>query len=411
MSEMTNPSTQTIRSGPPAEASDAPRTIAISAALAVALLALFYAGVFVLPPVVRAVATHNLYNYRLTVEKAVAQGEYERALAVIERAARRLPRDIYFERPEFMYTWIGEIWQKQGDAGRSLDAFLQAQAWHFRNIALRGYLPTPKLIRDIIESYFALGRPEAAYHEARAALDFYPMLSAQILQTHKAHARQDLRIERDLALLDAKLGRYSESRSRLQQCLAGNAALPGVHYALGRIAELWQQSPQPAIAEYERELAINPFNENAAGRLAMLYPALHGGRPPDLAPFRARAKAALVAEFVGPAPGKALATFFSVGARVERTFELAQPGTALLNIRASSTPCDRLYGWVDVRLDGAHVQTLYLDGPEPFTHEVRVPIKTAGPHRLEIENLTDAMRPGEDRNAVIHAVRVYRVDS
>lgn len=382
-------------------------------ALTAALLVAFYVGVWLLPRVARKIAARSLYNYYETARRAVERGEYDRAVEVLERAARKIPRDLYFERPEYMYDWIGRIRRKQKRPELSLEAFLLAQKHYFRNVRLRGYLPPPRLVCDIIEDYFATGNPAGAYNEARIALDFYPMLADRFLRSHMRHAPKEAIAMRDLGRLEIKLKRLAVARDHLRASLKLDPALAESHYLLGRLAEV-ALSTASAVVEYEKELENNPFAFEAARRLFRLYAKM--GRDPSEQKRRLAAvrKRSLVVEFRPSNPSKPLASLWGVGARFGKRFELAEPAPVLISIAARSTPCYELFGWIEIRLDGRHLQTLYLD--EPFGdsgakyYALRPGRLDSGPHVLTIENLSDATDGTSDRNVFIHDIRIFRLD-
>ncbi|MCX8037186.1 MAG: tetratricopeptide repeat protein [Candidatus Sumerlaeia bacterium] len=373
-----------------------------------ALLLLFYAGVLVLPVFVRSLAARSLYNYRELSAAAAAEGNYDEAVAVIERAAREIPRDIYFERPEFMYERIGRIRKDQGRLAESLDAFLTAQAHFFRKIELQGYLPPPRLIREIIDAYFEVGNFAGAYHEARSAMDMYPPMKQQFIKAHTLHVMEDPRIMRDLGLLEAKLGQTASAIARLRQSLIRDPRIPESHYWLGRFNEE-QGLHEAAIADYRAELANHPFSENAYSRWIAVCETLKQDPAwpvTDRNTMRNRA----LAQFVNSLdPYEPVVSLFGVGSVYEQSFTLAEPGNVLCSILARSTPCQGLYGWIEFVLDGRHVQTVYMDSRDVVGYDIRLPNVEAGRHTFRIENLSDAMDATGDRNVFIYGVRFYRL--
>ena len=377
--------------------------------LTVTLLAVFYGGVWLLPRIARAVAARSLYNYRDQVRQALDREDYDGAVAVLRRAAREIPRDIYFERPEFIEDRIGQIRLQQGRTTESLQAFLSAQKGFFRNIELRGYFPPPRLVLDIIRGCFATGDPAGAHQEARIGMDFYPMMNAQLVQPHVDHSAADPRILRDLALLAATTGNYSLARDRLRKSLADDARTAESHYWLGRLDEM-QNLPGPAAKAYEAELAAFPYADNAYSRLLAIYQ--ETGR--DVQPLldrRETMRAKALAEFLPADPSKPLAGLLTVGSACEQTFELEQPARLLVNILAGSTPCHGLFGWVEITFDGRHVQNLYVCDPlskrNLLAHHVWLGRVEAGRHLLRIENLSDALDERDDRNVFIHNIRIF----
>ena len=387
------------------------RRLRIPLLVTVGALAAFYAGVALLPRLVRVVASRSLYNYRDLAAKAVARGDYERAVSVIERAAREIPRDIYFERPEFMFERLGRIRKDQGGHGaETLEAFLRAQASYFRNIGLRGYAPPPRLIRDIIQAYFEMDNPEGAYHEARFAMDLYPFFRQEFVKAHVVHCMEDARIMRDLGLLEIKQGLVPSGRERLRQSLVRDPRVPESHFWLGRLAEDTRQTSE-ALREYEAELANGPYNENAYVRLVALYDQLR--RDPAYVSYRCtETHNQAIAQYL-PKEGATggLAVLLAVREKIELPLDLAEPANLVFSIVANSTPCYDVYGWFDFTLDDRHIQTLYADSLEVRGYTVRVNGVEAGRHAFRIENLSDAAEGGEDRNVIIHNVRVYRLPS
>jgi hypothetical protein len=371
------------------------------------LLVVFYSGVRLLPRFVHAVASRSLYNYRERVNRAVARGDYDGAVAIIERASRVIPRDIYFERPEFMYDRIGRIRQQQGHTADALDAFLRAQAGFFRNIQLRGYYPTPRLIHDIIEAYFEMGNPAGAYNEARLALDLYPQLGDELLKPHSVHMMEDPSTMRDLGLLEFKRNMIISGRGRLRQSLVRDPRLVESHFWLGRSAQN-QGLLEEALAEYEAELVNCPYSENAFDGLLTAYRRLNRDTAPIIVrrdEMRAKAIAQHVSDKGSTVP---LRSFWGVGDKLELPLDPPQPGRILLSILAGSTPCYDVWGWLEVRLDGQHVQTLYVDSREPLTYCIWLKRVESGHHVLTFEDLSDATDGKDDRNVFIYNVRVYR---
>jgi len=385
------------------------RSLRIPVLITVGLLAAFYAGVGLLPRVVHALAARSLYNYRDLVDRAVARGDWDGAVAVIERAAREIPREIYFERPEFMYERLGRIRQEQGGhVAESLEAFLRAQACYFRNIRLQGYAPPPRLIRDIIRACFEMDNPEGAYHEARFAMDLYPLFRQEFLKGHLLHAMEDPRIMRDLGLLELKQGNLASGTDRLNQSLVRNPRLPETHYWLGRFAEDLQQ-PEKAVQEYEAELANWPYSENAYTRLVAIYEQLH--RDPAYINYRCNEvhQKALAQYPSATSTTGQLAALLIVGSKVELAFDLPEPGNLAFIIVANSTPCYDVWGWFEFALDDRHIQTIYADSPEVRGYTVQVNGVEAGHHTFRIENLSDAADGHDDRNVILYNVRVYRL--
>ena len=369
------------------------------------LLLVFYVGVWLLPGAIRGVAAQSIYNYRETVEQALARGDHDEAVAVLEHAARRVPRDIYFERPEFILDWIGRIRKEQGRAPESLAAFLRAQERYFRNIQLEGYLPPPRLVDEIIDAYFETGNRAGAYNEARAAMDFYPMLADRFLAAHRSRSANDPQIMRDLGLLEIKMGWLPAGRNSLRQSLARQPYPADSHFWLGFLHEQ-QGSLASAIDEYEAELANSPCAENALAQLIRLYDQTDRDKA-HLARQRRAMHSKAIAQYISDDPSKPLASLWGVASKSQRTFDLSKPGRLLVNIRAHSTPCRSVYGWFEVSLDGKHVQTVYADHREPRTHTVRLDGVEAGRHELLIENLSDARTEKEDRNVFIDEIRIY----
>jgi len=384
------------------------RAFYVCGAVTVVLLVLFYAGVALLPHFVRAVVSRSIYNYRRTAEEAIARGDYDGAVEVIERAARQVPRDIYFERPEFMYEWIGRIRKSQGRTTESLEAFLKAQAAYFRNIQLHGYFPPPKLIDEIVEAYLAKGNIEAAYHELRAAMDFYPIISRRFLKPFKQHLAESPRIARDLALLEMKTGDLASARNHLLESLRRDPKIEGSHFALGLLAEGRLTTPV-AVSQYKAELNNFPYAENAYSRLAAIYRRLGSDTGPLLA-RRDRMRSQAVATFLPKGSSKRLAALFTINSKWTGEFDLAEGGNILVNILANSTPCNDIYGWVEIALDGRHVQTLYVDDRHPVTYHIRIGGVGPGRHTLRVSNLTDATAEGADRNTFLYNIRVFRLD-
>lgn len=384
----------------------------LGAAIAAVLLAAFYAAILILPSATRALLGRSIYNYRALAEQALARGDYDGAVAQIERAAREVPRDIYFERPEFMFEWIGLIRRRQNRPVESLEAYLEAQRLCFRNISLRVYYPSVPLVREIVRGYIATNNFEGACQELRAAMDLYPMVGTELLHFHeKATSRTAAgRRARDLARLDIKILNVESARSRLQNSLNLDPKLPGAHYWLGYTAELRTNTSNTAVAEYRRELANDPLCEEALIAINRLVRP-GAGASTDALKGLPDGRKNLVAEFASPQPGKPLATLLQVGSKVQSQFHLDRPGKVQFNIRAASTPCDEVFGWIEVRLDGRHVQTVYVDDKQARTYEVIATVDQAGTHQLELNNLTDARVGKKDRNVVIQRIRVHRLDS
>lgn len=389
------------------------RSLWISIGITAGLLVVFYTAVWVAPPLIRAVFSRSIDNYDLLAKQAIERGDPDAAVEILERAAREIPREVYFERPEFMYDWIGRIRKDQGKADLGLAAFLRAQQGFFRNIRLRGYLPPPRLIDDIVEAYFLLDNPAGAYNETRVAMDFYPTQHMRFLNRYKEHSEKSASVLRDLAALQIKARRLAEARTGLIQALATEPTLPEAHYWIGRLLEV-QGKPAAAVPEYEQELTVNPFNENAVHRLSILGPQLRR-RVPVLDQVEIKRKAAKVAEFLPEESGKPLASLFGLDASLERKFEWPEAGPAFVNIAAHSTPFDGIFGWVEIRVDDRHLQNLYLDGDgldqdgtQTRTYSVFLGNLEAGAHTLRIENLSDGRDENNDRNTFIHSIRVFR---
>jgi tetratricopeptide (TPR) repeat protein len=372
-----------------------------------ALLVLFYLGVFLLPRFVHWVAARSLYNYRDRANEAIVRGDYDGAVAVIERAAREIPRDIYFERPEYMLDWIGRIRKQEARTTESLQAFLRAQANYFRNIDLRGYFPPTRLIHDIIESYFTLKNFGGVYAEARLALDLYPMVKDQFLKPHTNHQADNPIILRDAGVLCIKTGRVADAQARLRQSLADNPRLPDSHYWLARIEEE-KRSTDSAVREYEAELAVNPYGENALLRLIRM----RSGTEFDTAPLARRLdkiRSLALAEYSIPTTTSIpLASLWGIGSKLELTLNLPQPGPLVFNVLAWSTPCYGLYGWLEFTLDDRHIQNVYVESQEPRVYSVYVDRVEAGPHSFRLDVLSDASDGKEDRNTFIQSICVYR---
>jgi len=383
------------------------RLLGLSLSITVGLLILFYVGVWLLPRFVHWVAARSLYNYRDLAEQAIARRDYDGAVAVIERASREIPRDIYFERPEYMFDWIGRIRKQQGRTAESLQAFLRAQASFFLNIQLRGYLPPIRLIQDILEGYFVTGNPAGAFEEARVALDLYPMLKDRFLQPHSQRVTSGPLFARDMGILYLKAGRTVEGQARLRESLQKNPRLPDSHFWLGRIEEDLR-SANTAIREYEAELAVNAFAENALLRLIHLGNQTHSDTA-SLAQRLDQLHSLAFVEYLPDAPGEPLASLWGIGSKLQLAFTLPEPSDLLVNILARSTPCFGLYGWVEFILDGRHVQNVYVDSLELQVYAVRLNHVEAGRHIFRIEVLSDATDGQADRNTFIHNIRIYRL--
>ena len=397
-----------MRADAPFSLSRASRTLRVPLLVTALLLAAFYAGVRLLPGVVHAVASRSLYNYREMVDRAAASGDFEGAVAIIERASRAIPRDIYFERPEFMFDRIGRIRQQQGRQAEALDAFLKAQTGFFRNIQLRGYYPPPRLIHDIIEAYFEIGNPAGAYNEARLALDLYPQISDEILKPHAVHMMEDSSTMRDLGLLEIKRNIVIAGRGRLRQSLVRDPRLVESHFWLGRSAQD-QGLLTEALTEYEAELANCPYSENAFNGLIAVYRQLNRDAGPILQrrhEMHAKAIAQHVSDKGTTVP---LRAFWGVPDKLEVPLDPAQPGKILVSVLAGSTPCYDVWGWLDVRLDGQHLQTLYVDSREPLAYEIWLKRVESGHHVLTFEDLSDATDGKNDRNVFIYSLRVFSV--
>jgi hypothetical protein len=219
---------------------------------------------------------------------------------------------------------------------------------------------------------------------------------------------------RDLGRLQIKVNKREDAHRSLANSLAGDARPFGSHYWLGRLAEAEGQL-EAAVQEYERELEDHPFAENARRRLLPLLGQL--GR--DASAFTeksAAARAAPVAEFLPDKPGEPLALFTGIDASWEGTFQQAETADILVNVSAWSTPFDGVYGWVEVLLDGRHIQTLYV-APDPLepdtsraqTFHIRLNEVEPGPHTLRILNLSDGMDEKADRNTLFHRIRIHRL--
>jgi len=383
------------------------RLVRSSLIITAGLVVAFYLGVWLLPRFVHWIAARSLYNYRDQAEQALARRDYDGAVAVIERASRGIPRDIYFERPEFMYDWIGRIRKEQGHTSDSLQAFLRAQAKYFVNIQLRGYLPPPRLIRDIIEGYFATNNPAGAYEEARAAVDFYPMLRDRMTEPHGKRVTGGPVIMRDTAILYIKTKRSTEGEARLRQSLDLHPQLPDSHFWLGWLAEQ-SHSTETAVREYEAELAVNPYGENALLRLIHLS----NDARSDTASLAQRLDgmhSLAFTEYLPPTPSAPLVTLWGIGSKFEPAFDLSERANLLFNILARSTPCYGLYGWFEFTLDGRHIQNVYVESEEPRVYGVRVTGVEAGHHVFRLEALSDATEGETDRNTYIHSIRIYRL--
>lgn len=385
-----------------------------SALMVAALLVAFYLWVWLLPRAVRLVAGRSIHNYRQMAEEALARKDGEGAIAIIQEARGRIPRGIYFERPEFMDDWIGRIRLEQGQVAESLEAFLRAQKGFFQNIELRGYLPPPRLVGDIIKGYFATGNLAGAYNEACVGLEFYPMMQTRFLQPYHDRADKDGRVMRDLGLLALATDRLSLARDRLQRALRRDSAIPEAHYWLGRLREAEGDS-RSGTTEYQAELSAFPYAANALARLIAITRGA-GGDVRSFLETRQRMHEKAVAEFLPADRSQPLAGLLTIRAACEQAFELDAPGRLLVNILADSRPCHGLFGWVEVTLDGRHIQTLYIRDPlskskrAPLTYHVWLDRVTAGRHVLRIENLTDAADGSADRNVFIHTIRIYRLD-
>lgn len=382
------------------------RSVGVSVLLTAGLLAVFYSGVWALPRIVHRIAARSLYNYRDQAEAAIALDNYDGAVGIIERASREIPRDIYFERPEYMYDWIGRIRKQQGQTTESLHAFLRAQVFFFHNIQLRGYFPPSRLIHDILEGYFAADNFGGAYEEVRAAFSFYPMLKDQFLGAHAGRQLRHPVIMRDTGLLYIQAGRVAEGQARLRDALTRDSRLPDAHLALGRLDEQ-KCSTDSAVREYEAELAVNPCAEEALLQLIRL-----GNRTDtDTAPLAARLaemRSHTLAEYVPTTTSVPLASLWGIGSKLELALNVPEPSPLVFNILARSTPCYGLYGWLEFTLDGRHVQNLYVDSLETRVYPVRAKRIEAGPHRFRIEVLSDATDGAHDRNTFIESIRVYR---
>jgi hypothetical protein len=115
-----------------------------------------------------------------------------------------------------------------------------------------------------------------------------------------------------------------------------------------------------------------------------------------------------LAAFTSRDSAKPLAALLGVQSSVEQTFESQASGDLLVAILASSTPCYDIWGWIEVRLDDRHIQTVYLDDTQPWVYFVPLRKVAAGSHTLSIHNLTDAMDDsGHDRNSLIYAIHIY----
>ena len=382
------------------------RLVGIALIITAGLLIVFYSGVRLFPRFAHWVAARSLYNYRDLAEQAIARGDYDGAVAVIERASREIPRDIYFERPEYMYDWIGRIRKQQDRTADSLQAFLRAQANFFLNIHLRGYLPPTRLIHEIIEGYFATDNPAGAYEEARVALDFYPMLKDQFLAPHAGRQAGNPLIVRDTGRLYIKAGE-DEGPERLRQSLVENPRLPNSHLWLGRVEEE-RGSTDLAVTEYEAELAVNPYAENALLRLIRM----RSGTNSDTASLAQRLDkmhSLASTQYLPTTPSVPLASLWGIGSKLELSFGLPESGKILFNILARSTPCFGLYGWFEFTLDGRHVQNVYVDSLDLRVYDIWLNDLEAGPHVFRIEVLSDATDGKADRNTFIESIRMYRL--
>ncbi|MBM3334584.1 hypothetical protein FJY63_07970 [Candidatus Sumerlaeota bacterium] len=374
-----------------------------------ALLVVFYTGAALLPSFVRWVMSGSIYNYRDLASRAAASGDYDGAVAILERAGREVPRDVYFERPEYIIDEIGRIRRKQGRPAEALEALLLAQSKFFRNIDLAGYYPTPDLILDIVRSYFEVGNPAGAYNEVRLALDLYPMLAAQLVEPHQSRCMEDPRIMRDLALLEIKLKRLADAREHLRQSLIRDPNLPESHFWLGRLSEMMKETDwmERAVAEYQAELKVFPYSESAALCLSALYRQL-GRDPSATAPRTDAIRSKAIASFYSDkGPQEHLCVLLGVGEKVERAFDLPIASDLLFTIAAWSTPCYSVYGSLNFLLDGRHVQTVYLDSDLAQAYYVRISDVQEGRHNLVLENLSDASDGPDDRNVLIDSVHVY----
>jgi choline-sulfatase len=225
-----------------------------------------------------------LYNLLKESAGASAEGRYDDAIAIVQRA---LAAD-----PEVLegHMLLGNFLRKSGRAEEAAAAYRKGLALdpeHDESVFL------------LALTYKDMGRLD----EARVGFDRARELDprngkvlwqlADIEMRERRFDRAQATLEQALALkveeprfllklgechLEAK--RYDEAETALRKALAGRAGLDTAHFNLGLVHEERGEIPQ-AMAEYEAELASNPKAYRASFNLAKLL--LRGGRRQEAA--------------------------------------------------------------------------------------------------------------------------------
>jgi tetratricopeptide (TPR) repeat protein len=244
-------------------------------------------------------------------------------------------------------------------------------------------------------------------------MDFHPNRRNEILQIYDSatSAIRKADVLRNRALLELKMDSTPQAQRDLEQSLRMDPKVRGGHFWLGWLAAYSRNDPKAAAAEFEAEMANNPYSEESISELGRLYARLQRDTSP-LYKCLVLMRSAEVTEFISNRADVPYASLFGLGSNVDCEFQAGNPGQVLIAVRMHSTPCDGIYGWAEVRLDGEHIQNLYVDTLKPRTYDVVAPIKKAGKHRLVIQSLSDAnnFATREDRNTFIHHIRIYEVD-
>jgi hypothetical protein len=96
---------------------------------------------------------------------------------------------------------------------------------------------------------------------------------------------------------------------------------------------------------------------------------------------------------------------FGTNGELEAEVEFASTGRYRFALLASGTPLDDVYPKVELRLDGATVGAIDLQGSDWRTYQLTVPV-SAGVHRVVAAFVNDAWRPPQDRNLSVARVTI-----